>query len=452
MKTRWAMISTLIAGLGVTADPGHGQLPDSVAVAGAERFIGLLQAGEWASAEAMVSPALRDRLGATQLETVWGQISASLGAGGVSRVRAVSAVDTMKSVELYGDFARDTVLLRVVLSPATEVVGFWVGPVPDAAPAPTPAPPYVDESKFRDGEVRVGSEPWLLPGTLSLPVSGGRHPAVVLVHGSGPHDRDETVGGTKVFRDLAWGLASRGVAVLRYEKRTRVHGAKMGADVTVDAEVIEDALAALELVRSHPAIDPARVFVAGHSLGANLAPEIARRDGRLAGAVLLAATARPIGEVMEDQLEYLSGLPENGAPEAQAQLKQALVQVRRLISSEAPDSALIMGAPASYFRDLDRRDAIAEAVALDIPLLVLQGERDYQVTMADFEIWRAALRDRPATSLESFPALNHLFVEGSGPASPAEYARPGFVAEEVVATIGQWIGRGSRARQRSQAR
>lgn len=434
------VVPVLVVGLGTGPERAGAQLTDSAATAGAQRFLGHLAADEWTQAEQMVAPALRDRLGASQLETVWGQVRGSFGEGTMTRVRGVSALDTMRSVELYGDFARDTVLLRVVLSPATEVVGFWVGPVPEAEPAPTPAPAYADESNFREGEVRVGEEPWLLPGTLSIPVGGGRHPAVVLVHGSGPHDRDETVGGTKVFRDLAWGLASRGVAVLRYEKRTKIHGAKMGADVTVESEVIDDALAALELVRAHPAVDPQRVYVAGHSLGAQLAPEIARRDGRVAGAILLAATARPIGVVMEEQLEYLAGLQQNAAPEAQSQLREAIEQVRILNSGEAADSQMVMGAPVSYFRDLSARDGVAEALRLDIPILVLQGERDYQVTMTDFDIWREKLNERRQTTFRSFPALNHLFVAGEGPATPAEYAQPGFVAEDVITTIAEWIG------------
>ena len=439
MGMRRVVISMLVVGLGAAPGDAGAQLSDSAATVGAQRFIGHLSAGEWSAAEQMVAPALRDRLGATQLETVWGQIRASLGEGTVTRVRGVSAADAMQAVELYGDFAQDTVVLRVVLSPATEVVGFWVGPVPEEEPEPTPGPPYADESKFREGEVRVGEDPWVLPGTLSIPVGGGRHAAVVLVHGSGPHDRDETVGGTKVFRDLAWGLASRGVAVLRYEKRTKVHGAKMGADVTVEDEVIEDALAALELARAHPAVDPERVYIAGHSLGAQLAPEIARRDGRVAGAILLAAGARPIGEIMVEQLEYLTGLPENAAPEAQAQLSEALEQVRLLTSGAAPDTQMVLGAPASYFRDVSARDAVAEALRIDVPILVLQGERDYQVTMTDFGIWREKLNGRPGTTLRSFPALNHLFVAGEGASRPAEYAKPGFVAEDVVTTLAEWI-------------
>jgi hypothetical protein len=432
-----------VLAIGLGAGPGSAQVPDSIAMASAERFVGLLRDGEWAAAERMVTPRVRGQLGASALEMVWGQMLSSWGAFQAMREKGVTARDTLQSVELLGDFANDTVLMRVVLSPAQEVVGFWVGPVPDGAPSSSPTPPYADTARFREDAERVGAEPWVLPGTLSIPAGGGRHPVVVLVHGSGPHDRDASVGGTKVFRDLAWGLATRGVAVLRYEKRTKEHGTRMGPDVTVESEVIEDALAALELVRSHASIDPERVYVLGHSLGAQLAPEIARRDGRLAGAIMLAASARPIDAVMIAQLEYLAGLPLNATPEAQARLGSALAQVRRLMAREAPPSEVVLGAPASYFYALAERDDIAEAVRLDIPLLLLQGERDYQVTMQDFGLWQNALKDRPAT-FRSFALLNHLFVAGSGPATPTEYGQPGFVAEDVIVTIHDWIAAGVR--------
>jgi dienelactone hydrolase len=416
-----------------------GQADSAAAVA--NRFMERLRVNDFAGAAALVQPATRDRLGETQLSTVWAQVRGALGDLTGTRPRAVTPVDTLQAVEMFGDFGAQTLLLRVVVNPSREVVGFWLGPVPPEAQeaGAVPVPPYADRSTFREEEVSIGAEPWVLPATLSIPAGGAGRPAVILVHGSGPHDRDETVGGARVFRDLAWGLASRGIAVLRYEKRTKVHGARMGGDVTVDDEVIDDAVAALAYLRAHPAVDPARVYVIGHSLGAQLAPEIAQRDGRTAGAVLMAAPARPIEVLMHEQLTYLRSLPMNAAPESQARIDEALAQVDRLLAGTAPDTALVLGAPASYFRDLKRRDAVAVARTIETPLLVLQGERDYQVTMEDFGLWQQAASSRAAVTLRSFPGLNHLFVAGTGAPTPAEYATPGFVAVEVVEAIAAWI-------------
>jgi dienelactone hydrolase len=280
----------------------------------------------------------------------------------------------------------------------------------------------------------------MLPGTLTLPASGGPHPVVVLVHGSGPHDRDETIGPNRPFRDIAGGLASRGIAVLRYEKRTKVHGARIDATAfTVEQEVIDDALAAIDAARRQDGLDADRVYLAGHSLGAMLAPEIAKRDGRLAGLVLLAAPARPLEVVMRDQLEYIAALPQSDSA-ARASIAATLDTIAQLENRALPPATSVMGAPASYYYDLDEYEPVATAMALDVPILVVHGGRDYQVTAEDLAIWRERLSDQGAI-IREFPALNHLFIEGSGTATPTEYfSSAGHVAATVIQTLANWIG------------
>jgi hypothetical protein len=133
------------------------------------------------------------------------------------------------------------------------------------ADAPKPVayqpPAYAVPSSFHEKNVTVGAgTEWALPATLTLPVGNGPFPAIVLVHGSGPNDRDETQGPNRPFQDLAWGLASQGIAVLRYDKRSRVHPGKLTAlaNLTVKDETIDDALAAVALLRETPEIDPKR--------------------------------------------------------------------------------------------------------------------------------------------------------------------------------------------------
>jgi hypothetical protein len=121
------------------------------------------------------------------------------------------------------------------------IAGFFITRVaPQAAKWERPA--YSKPDAFTEREVTVGSDEWKLPGTLTVPAGKGPFPGVVLIQGSGPTDRDESLGGSKVFKDLAEGLASRGIVVLRYEKRTKQYPrAAASPTITVKEEMLDDA-------------------------------------------------------------------------------------------------------------------------------------------------------------------------------------------------------------------
>jgi dienelactone hydrolase len=305
----------------------------------------------------------------------------------------------------------------------------------------------VDPSAFDETEVRVGAAPWELPGTLSMPEGDGPFPAVVLLAGSGPQDRDETIGPNAPLRDLAHGLASAGIAVLRYDKRTLVHGPAMAADpetITVREETVDDAVAAVDRLRATPGIDPDRVFVVGHSLGGFLAPRVAARAGeRVAGIGMLAANTRPLEDVILAQYEYLASEEGGADPQAVRALPAIREQVARVkapqLAPDTPASSLPLGIPPAYWLDLRTYDPAATATGLEIPMLVVQGGRDYQVPASELDGWRAALRGRDDVTIREYPALNHLLMEGTGPSRPAEYARPGHVASELVEDLAAWV-------------
>jgi pimeloyl-ACP methyl ester carboxylesterase len=263
---------------------------------------------------------------------------------------------------------------------------------------------------------------------------------VVLVHGSGPNDRDESVGAEKPFRDLAWGLASRGIAVLRYEKRTRQHGSKLAAvkDFTVQQETVDDALAAADLLRHTQGIDPKRVFVLGHSLGAMMAPRIGQRDPRLAGLIVMAGATRPLEDIILEQVSYLAGADGTVSDAEKGQIESLRAEVAKVKALKPGDAGVALGAPASYWLDLRGYDPAAAAKSLKQPLLILQGGRDYQVTPDSLEAWRKAV---PGATFKTYPKLNHLFIEGEGKSLPQEYEKPGHVAEEVIADLAAWIKR-----------
>jgi hypothetical protein len=385
-------------------------------------------------------------LPAAKFREFWSSLPAQLG---VLKALGTPVVRTEEGVEnawVPATFERAVVSLRMYFDAEGRLAGLRV--MPGLPPGDWSPAPYADPARVRERDVTVGSGAWALPGTVTLPAERkGLLPALVLVHGSGPHDRDETVGGTKVFRDLAGGLAARGVVVLRYEKRTKVHGARMkDLPVTVKEEVVDDALAAIALLRAQPEVDAQRVAVLGHSLGGMLAPRIAAGDPALAGLVILAGNTRPLDVLASEQVEYLVSAGSVTKEQAEA-LNGEVAKVRAIDPAKLPATeALFLGAPAAYWLELAAYDPSATVKKLRIPILVLQGGRDYQVTIRDFDGWKAALDGSPLASLRVFPKLNHLLVEGEGPSTPAEYERPGHVSEDVVKTISDWAhGLGGRA-------
>jgi dienelactone hydrolase len=318
------------------------------------------------------------------------------------------------------------------------------------ADAPKPAeyhpPAYAVPASFHEQQVTVGaSTEWELPATLTLPTGKGPFPAVVLVHGSGPGDRDETQGPNKPFQDLAWGLASQGIAVLRYDKRTRVYSGKLSAlpNVTVKEETIDDALAAVALLRQTPEIEPKRIFVLGHSLGGALVPRIglAAQDS-VAGFVIFAGATRPLEDEWVRQYEYIYGLDGQITPKEQAEIddyKRQAARIKQLKPADANSKELLLYAPPSYWLDLRGYFPPRIALKLKQPLLVLQGERDYNVTMDAFHDWQRTLERRAHVTLKSYPKLDHLFLEGTGPASDADYVRSRNIPRYIIDDIAAWI-------------
>jgi len=377
---------------------------------------------------------------AASWETILGQVGAFERCGADVRVRTIA--DKTMVITPCG-FARARLDIQLAFDAANRISGFVLRP----AAAPEVAytlPAYANPSAYAEEDATVGSGEWALPGTLSLPTGPGPFPAVVLVAGSGPNDRDETLGPNKPLKDLASGLASRGIAVLRYDKRTKVHGAKLAAvtDFTVKEEVVDDVLEGVRVLRANPKIDRARVFVIGHSLGGMLIPRIGAADPALAGLVVMAGPARSIEDAIVEQTRYIAMADGTVTPDEQGRIDDAVAlvtKVRALTPADAKTAGNIFGAPASYWLDLRGYDAPSAAKTLKQPLLVLQGERDYQVTMAEFERWKTSLAGRGTVTFRSYPDLNHLFLAGTGKSVPGEYETPGHVAEPVVRDLAAWI-------------
>jgi dienelactone hydrolase len=369
-----------------------------------ERFITSLSQGDASRAETRFSPRLRNDLPPPLLKSQWHGLLAH---NGPFQRFAISGEDYRYSKRRFTvdlQFSLRSVPMLVVLEPTDgKIIGLFFPRAPsdcekaeqarDAEPAP---------AGIRELELRVGDPPVALGASLSLPqAAGARMPALLFLAGSGPRDRDETVQRAKPFRDLAYGLARRGVVTLRFDKRTcaqpNLFDTRHG---TVEQELIGDALAAVKLLRDRPEVDPTRIYILGHSLGGLVAPEVAERSGGIAGLVLLAAPGRPLPELMIEQLSARGAKPEQLA---------ALKEQVRTLSGRPPDD-LLLGVPIHYLRDLARRDEMAVAARLAAPVLYLRGELDQNVFAADAAAWTQALSGRIPFDAKTFPGLNHLFL------------------------------------------
>ncbi len=434
-------IAFALAGLCISAR-AHAST-DSGPRAHARQFVEQLNAGQYDQAVKSFDATMTGAMTADQLRDAWQALPPK--AGDFHEIVSVSLAKKGKYdiAVVTCRFEKGQLDVKVVYDPEGKVSGLWFSPT---TPPESPPPPYANPKSYTEKEVTVGSGWWALPGTLTVPVGEGPFPGVVLVHGSGPNDRDETIGPNKPFRDLALGLATKGVAVLRYEKRTKHHQLKMALvanSITVKEETVDDAVAAVATLRAAERIDTKKIFVLGHSLGGMLIPRIAVGDKDVAGFVIFAGTSRPLEDIILEQMDYILGLDDGYSEEDRETLEKLKAQVSRVKSPElakdSPAHEMPLGVPASYWLDLRDYEPGKEAAKLERPLLIMQAGRDYQVTMDDYEIWKQALSEKANVTFQLYPKCNHLFIEGEGKCTPAEYAKPGYVAKPVVDAIAQWI-------------
>jgi uncharacterized protein len=408
----------------------------------------LAQAGRFAEIRDLFAPQLQAMVPPEALKAAW---EAELGSQG-----AVTSIGTPVSDPPHAGIVvvkvpviceRGGFALVASVSEQGQLGGLQLAPPGAAEPiAPWEPPAYVDPDTFSETDATLGSGRLAVPGTLTIPRGAGPHAGVVMLAGSGSLDRDETIGRNKPFKDIAWGLASRGVATLRFDKVTYAHAQALGdaVDFTLADEYLADAIAAIKLLAEHPAVAADRVFVLGHSLGGTVAPRVAAAEPSVAGLIVLAGGAQPLHWVIVRQTRYLASLRPETEAAAQAAI-DSLTQKAKMVDSpdlspSTPSSRLPLGAPASYWLDLRDYHPVEVAAALGKPMLILQGGRDYQSTVAeDLAGWQAGLGDRPDVTIRVYPAHNHLFTPGSGPSSPEEYEPAQHVDATVVADIATWL-------------
>ncbi|MGG1344070.1 prolyl oligopeptidase family serine peptidase [Bacillus toyonensis] len=407
-------------------------------------FIRYMDTEDYKSAIDLTSRSLQKVISEEWLKSYWKELPAQLQAGSFMEIGEVTQKETNSvhtNVEIKLVFEQFTVPLLIKLDPSGKIDDFQLSmsfsPVAER-------PSYSKPESFVDKEVVVGSGAFPLPGTLSVPKGKGPFPVVILVQGSGATDQDETAFALKPFRDLAEGLASKGIAVLRYNKRTYEHGLKTQSSpfYTVDKETTDDALLVTHFLKNEPLIDKNQIYILGHSQGGMMLPKMIEKDQNqnIAGAIVMGGPARTIQDVVLDQFEYLFSIGAMKPDEYKFYKSQFELLNDPNFSSQNPPKGFYLG--SAVFWDSIRKVKAAEmSKEQKTPLLIIQGERDYQVqSKIEIPLWKEQLKERDNVDYRLYPKLNHFFTEGDGELSkPDEYYSPANIPEYVINDIANWV-------------
>lgn len=439
----------------------------------AKNFIELLDNGNYKEAVSYFDQTMKFAMSENELKKLW-EITLTETYGEFEQIYNTKIEEVKQKGTLYkvvfitckvknpNEDSNQYYILRVVLNDYGEVAGLWHEPANKDIGSPDyKLPEYSDENKYtreihkipvKNENNKIICE---LDAVLTIPISqqnnntkdkddgqeAPKYPAVILVHGSGANDKDETIGANKPFKDIATALSSNGIAVLRYNKRTYQCPEAIADKIesfTLYDETIEDCLSAVELLKTHKHID-SRLYIVGHSLGGMVSPRIASQTEDIAGIVMLAGNARNLLELILEQTEYIFELDGEMSEEETLQIQELQDKIAKIKSGDFSENETILGAGKGYWEDILDYDPVMTAKSIDIPMLILQGERDYQVTIRDFELWKKGLEDKDNVVFKTYKDLNHLFMPGTGKSTPQEYNNPSHVAFEVIKDIINFI-------------
>ena len=406
----------------------------------ANAFFDEMSAGKFVEAQAYFDVSVKDKITAENLKSAWSQITANLGTlEGIDGAQN-KAQGEYQIVILDCKFSQGSQGFQFVFNKEQKLMGFFI--LPKKPNTTYNLPGYADTTRYKEKLITVASGKYNLPAMLTIPKDSVKVPVVIFVHGSGPADMDESVGAQKPFKDIAAGLGSKGIATLRYVKRTVLYGNEFNKAFTTKEEVTDDALAMIEFAKTIPEVDPQQIYVFGHSLGGMLAPRIATLSPDLKGIILAAAPAKKLQDVSIEQNNYLYSLGKDTTKAGKEGLANALKELnfaKTITDKSLPSDSLVLGLPAAYWADLNDMNQVELAKKLKIRTFIIQGGNDFQVGTQDFNLWVAGLKGKKNVDSKLYPMLNHLFSFSSEKGNISQYQEPLHVDQPVIDDLVSWI-------------
>ncbi|MBB6333136.1 dipeptidyl aminopeptidase/acylaminoacyl peptidase [Chryseobacterium sediminis] len=375
-------------------------------------------------AHSYFDPSIAGQIPVDQLKTITEQLQGQIGS-----LKTILEVNNEGNIYYYySEFEKTKLDVQLTFGENNKMLGFFL----------VPHKPF--EKWDEKTTLKIKSDAVELNGTLLVPPSDNKKKLVIFVHGSGAHDRDETVGGNKPFKDIAEYLLNNGIASYRYDKRTYSYPETFNNKSTVEDETINDAVNVAQYFKNNADYKGYQIIILGHSQGAYLMPKIAEKV-QVSKYVFMAGNARPLQDLLIEQYDYLHSMDPAKVPaEAVQEVKKQVAYLNSpQFSLSSPASELPLGQSAAYWKYLKDYNQLNEVKKIKAPMFFAQGGRDYQVTEKDFKLWKEALKNDKTAVFTLYPTLNHLFIAGSGKPSPKEYEAKGKVDEQFLKDLTQFI-------------
>ena len=375
-------------------------------------------------AHAFFDLSIANELTVDQLKAVTDQLQQQLG----SLKNIVEVNNEGNIYYYYSKFEKSELDVQLTFNGDNKLLGFFL------------VPHKTFEKRDEKTTLKIKSDDIDLDGTLLIPPSDNKKKLVIFVHGSGAHDRDETIGENKPFKDIADYLFNNGISSYRYDKRTYSNPETFTEKSTVEQETVNDAVNVAHYFKNNKDYKGYEVIILGHSQGAYLMPKIAER-AQVSKYVFMAGNARPLQDLLAEQYDYLHSLDPDKIPtqEVQDMKKKIAFLNSSQFSLETPASELPLGQSAAYWKYLKDYNQLNEVKKIKAPMFFAQGGRDYQVTEKDFTLWKNTLKNDKTAVFKFYPSLSHLFIQGSGKPSPKDYEIKGNVDHEFLNDLIQFI-------------
>lgn len=386
----------------------------------------LLEEKNYEKAYLFFDESIKNQLSQENLKETINQLESQLG-------KFKSIIEINKEKEnyfYYSGFEYMKLDIKISFNENNKIVGFFFVPHKE-----------FNKENSLGKDLNIKSNNIELKGTILVPEIGNLKKLVIFVHGSGPNDRDETIFENKPFKDIAENLFARGIASYRFDKRTLTNPESFNDKSTIDEEVTNDIINIVNYFINDTQFSNYEIIILGHSLGAHLLPRIANNSNQISKIILLAGNARSLDKLLEEQYNYIYNL--NPTSELKVEIEKLNEQISILNSIsfnlDVSKENLPLNLSADYWKSILDYKPLKEIQNVKIPILILQGERDYQVTMKDFKLWKTSLKTNKKAKFISYPKLNHLFMTGENPSEPKEYSIKGKVDDKVIEDINNFI-------------